>query len=72
MELHQKKKVHDLWKRGLASYGEYRVCTLRKYTRKSKSLLQLTQATVVSNNKKSFFKVSQQQKEVKGNHQTDN
>ena len=56
LALGQKKKINDLYKRGLASQGDYRavVHICRDKTRKVKAQLEL--ASVVSDNKKGFFK----------------
>lgn len=67
LELGQKKKINDLYKRGLASQGDYRavVHICRDKTRKVKAQLEL--ASVVSDNKKRLFQVRQQQEEPKEN-----
>lgn len=61
MEVGQRKKIRDLWKQGLASEGEDRAAVhiCREKTRKAKAQLELTLATVVSDNKKGFFKYVQ-------------
>ena len=58
MELKRKKKLYDLWKQGQALQEEYRavVHICREKTRKAKAQLELKLASVVSNNKKGFFK----------------
>jgi len=58
MELKRKKELCDLWKRGQASQEEYGavVPLCREKTQKAKAQLQLKLASVVSDNKKVFFK----------------
>ena len=58
VELKRKKKLYDLWKQGQALQEDYRamVCIYREKTRKAKAQLTLKLASVVSDNKKGFFK----------------
>lgn len=71
LELVQKKKICDLWNQDQASQGDYRAAVriFREKTKKDKTQLEFTLATVVSNKKKkkkkkSLFKVCQRQKKV--------
>lgn len=49
LELGQKEKVHNLWKQGLVSKGEYRAAVriCRERTRKAKAVLELMLSSVV-------------------------
>lgn len=57
LEVGQKNKIYNLWKRGLASQGEYgttaHIC--REKRRKAKAQLQMTLATLVSENDYMLF-----------------
>lgn len=58
LELGQNKKIHELWKHGLASYSEYRaaVYICNGKTRKAKKQFEFVLASVVPGNKSSFSK----------------
>ncbi|XP_068809550.1 uncharacterized protein [Struthio camelus] len=57
-KLQQKKEVYRMWKRGQATWEEYRdvVRVCRDATRKTKAHLELNLARDVKDNKKGFFK----------------
>ncbi|KAK4832343.1 hypothetical protein QYF61_021872 [Mycteria americana] len=69
MDLRRKKKLYDLWKLGGASEEDYRavVCIRKEKTRKAKAQLELKLASVVSDNKKGFFKYVNSKRRSKGN-----
>ena len=56
MKLQKKKRVYVLWKKGQATWGDYKevakVC--REEVRKAKAQTQLRLATAIKENKKSF------------------
>ena len=56
--LRWKREVHSMWKKGLATWEEYRnvVRVCRDATRKAKAHLELNLARDVKDNKKGFFK----------------
>ena len=58
LRLQKKKRVYVLWKKGQATWGDYkeiaRVC--REEVRKAKAQLEFILATAVTENKKSFYK----------------
>ena len=58
LTLQKKKRVYVLWKKGQATWGDYKevpkVC--REEVRKAKAQLELRLATAVKENKKSFYK----------------
>ena len=56
LRLQEKKRVYLLWKKGWATWGEYKevVWISRQKIRKAKAQLELNQATVVKE-KKNFF-----------------
>ena len=58
MELRRKKKLYDLWKQGQTLQEDYRavVHICREKTQKAEAQLELKLASVVSGNKKGFFK----------------
>ena len=69
IELKRKKKLYDLWKEGQASQENYRavVCICREKTGKAKAQLELTSASVVSDNKKGFLKYVNSKRRSKEN-----
>ncbi|GAB0209633.1 mitochondrial enolase superfamily member 1 [Grus japonensis] len=69
VELKRKKKLYDLWKQGQASQEDYRavVRICREKTRKAKAQLELKLASVVSDNKKVFFKYVNSKRRSKEN-----
>ncbi|KAF1556515.1 hypothetical protein FQV20_0001978, partial [Eudyptula albosignata] len=69
LELRKKRRVYHLWKKGQATQGEYRdlVRSCRKEMRKAKSQLERNLATVVKDNKKSFYKYINDKKRAKEN-----
>ncbi|KAK4822413.1 hypothetical protein QYF61_015160 [Mycteria americana] len=69
VELKRKKKLYDLWKQGQASQEDYRavVRICREKTRKAKAELELKLASVVSDNKKGFFKYVNSKRRSKEN-----
>ena len=54
----QGKKVHEMWKKGLTTWEEYKnvVRACRDATRKAKAHLELNLAKAIKDNKKGFFK----------------
>ena len=56
-KLKGKKKVHEMWKKDLSTWEEYRnvVRACRDAMRKAKALLELNLAKEVYDNKKEFF-----------------
>ena len=58
LRLWKKKRVYVLWKKGQATWGDYKevakVC--REEVQKAKAQLELRLATAVKENKKSFYK----------------
>ncbi|KAK4831434.1 hypothetical protein QYF61_017565 [Mycteria americana] len=69
VELKRKKELYDLWKRGQASQEDYRamVRICREKTRNAKAQLDLKLASVVSDNKKGFFKYINSKRRAKEN-----
>jgi len=63
----RKKRVYHLWKKGQVTQEEYRglIRSCREEIRKAKAQLELRLATVVRNNKKSFYKCINNKKRVK-------
>ena len=57
MDKIQEKKIHEMWKKGLSTWEEYRniVRACRIAMRKLKALLELNLAEEVKDNKKRFF-----------------
>lgn len=57
-KIKRKRKVYEMWKKGLTSWEEYRsvVRAFRDMTRKAKAHLQMRLATEIKDNKKVFFK----------------
>ena len=57
-KLKGKKKAHEMWKKGLTTWEEYRnvVRVCRDATRKAKACLELNLAKGIKENKKGFFK----------------
>ncbi|GAB0209165.1 mitochondrial enolase superfamily member 1 [Grus japonensis] len=70
LELRRKKKLYNLWKQGQASQEDYRAVVHignREKTRKAKARLELKLASVVSDNKKGFFKYVNSKRRSKEN-----
>ncbi|KAK4823199.1 hypothetical protein QYF61_027208 [Mycteria americana] len=69
VELKRKKKLYDLWKQGRASQKDYRavVRICREKTRKARAQLELKLASVVSDNKRGFFKYVNSKRRSKEN-----
>ena len=59
-KLKGKKKVHEMWKKDLSTWEEYRnvVRACRDAMRKAKALLELNLAKEVKDNKKGFLSMS--------------
>ena len=57
MRLREKKRVYVLWKKGQATWGNYKgvANVYREEVRKAKAQLELRLATSVKDNKKSFY-----------------
>jgi len=57
MDKIKEKKIHEMWKKGLSTWVEYRniVRACRIAMRKLKALLELNLAEEVKDNKKRFF-----------------
>jgi len=68
-ELRQKRKVHGMWKKGQATWEEYRnvVRACRDVKRKAKAHLELKLAGDVKNNKKGFFNYISSKKKARDN-----
>jgi len=69
LELGQKKIIHNLWKEGLPTQGDYRaaVYNYREKTRKAKAQLEFTLTTLGSDDKKAFFKVNSRKRSMENN-----
>ena len=69
LRLQKKKRVYVLWKKGQATWGDYKevakVC--REEVRKAKAQLELILATAVKENKKSFYKYINGKRRTKEN-----
>jgi len=69
LRLQKKKRVHVLWKKGQATWGDYmevaEVC--REEVRKAKARLELRLATAVKEKKKSFYKYTSGKRRSKEN-----
>ena len=69
LRLWKKKRVYVLWKKGQATWGDYKevakVC--REEVRKAKAQLELRLATAVKENKKSFYKYINGKRRTKEN-----
>ncbi|KAF1552038.1 hypothetical protein FQV20_0001515, partial [Eudyptula albosignata] len=65
--LRKKRRVYRLWKKGQATQGEYRdlVRSCREEMRKAKAQLERNLATVIKDNKKSFYKYINDKKRAK-------
>ena len=67
LRLREKKRVYVLWKKGQATWGDYKgvakVC--REEVRKAKTQLELRLSTAVKDNKKSFYKYINGQRRTK-------
>ncbi|PKU29906.1 rna-directed dna polymerase from mobile element jockey- hypothetical protein [Limosa lapponica baueri] len=68
-KLKWKKEVYRMWKRGLATWEEYRstVRVCRDATRKAKACLELNPAKDVKDNKKGFFKYISSKRKTREN-----
>ncbi|GAB0186733.1 mitochondrial enolase superfamily member 1 [Grus japonensis] len=68
-ELQGKKEVYRMWKKGLATWEEYRnaVRVCRDATRKAKAHLELNVARDVKDNKKGFFKYISSKRKTREN-----
>ncbi|GAB0179374.1 mitochondrial enolase superfamily member 1 [Grus japonensis] len=68
-KLKGKKEVHRMWKKGLATWEEYRnvVRVCRDATRKAKAYLELNLARDVKDNKKGFFKYISSKRKTREN-----
>ncbi|GAB0202578.1 mitochondrial enolase superfamily member 1 [Grus japonensis] len=68
-KLEGKKEVYSMWKKGLATWEEYRnvVRVCRDATRKAKTHLELNLARDVKDNKKGFFKYISSKRKTKEN-----
>ena len=68
-KLKGKKKVHEMWKKGLTTWEEYRnvVRACRDATRKAKARLELNLAKVIKDNKKGFFKYVNSKRKTREN-----
>lgn len=62
----KKKKVHEIWKKGLYSWEEYRNVARpqRDATRKAKALLELNLLKEIRDNKKGFLSMSKVQGKI--------
>lgn len=69
LRLRKKKRVYILWKKGQATWGDYKevakIC--REEFRKAKAQLELKLATAVKENKKSFYKYINSKRRTKEN-----
>ena len=67
--LREKKKVHEVWKKGLSTWEEYRnlVRACRGAMRKAKAHLHLNLAKVIKDNKKGFSKYVNSKRKTRGN-----
>ena len=68
-KLKEKKKVHEMWKKNLITWEEYRnvVRACKDATRKAKACLQLNLAKVIKENKKGFFKYINSKRKTREN-----
>ncbi|KFZ57322.1 hypothetical protein N321_09184, partial [Antrostomus carolinensis] len=68
-KLKGKREVYEMWKKGLATWEEYRnaVRACRDATRKAKAHLELNLAKDVKDNKKDFFKYINNKRQTRGN-----
>ena len=68
-KLKGKKKIHEMWKKGLTTWEEYRsvVRACRDAMRKAKARLELTLAKVIKDNKKGFFKFVNSKRKAREN-----
>jgi len=68
-EIKWKRKAHEMWKEGQATWEEYRnvVRACRDATRKAKADLELKLARDVKNNKKGFFKYISSKRKTRDN-----
>jgi len=68
-EIRWKRKVHEMWKEGQATWEEYRnvVRECRDATRKTKAHLELNLARDVKNNKKGFFNYISSKRKARDN-----
>ena len=69
LELRRKKRVYNLWKKGWATEEDYKEVTrlCRDKIRKAKAHLELSLATAVKDNKKSFYKYINAKRRTKQN-----
>ncbi|PKU38767.1 hypothetical protein llap_10927 [Limosa lapponica baueri] len=69
LDLREKRKVYDLWKRGLVTYDQYpgvvKICGGK--IRRAKAQAELNLATTVKDNKKSFFQYINQKRKAREN-----
>ena len=68
-KLKGKKKVHEMWKKGLTTWEEYRnvVRAFGDVARKAKAHLELNLAKVIEDNKKGFLKYISSKKKSREN-----
>ena len=68
-KLRRKKKVHDMWKKGLTTWEQYKnvVRDCRDATRKVKAHLELNLAKEIKNNKKGFIKYVNSKRKAREN-----
>lgn len=68
-KLRGKKKVHDMWKKGLTTWEQYKnvVRDCRDATRKAKAHLELNLAKEIKDNKKGFFKYVNSKRKAREN-----
>ncbi|XP_048787424.1 uncharacterized protein LOC125686903 [Lagopus muta] len=68
-KLKGKKKAHEMWKKGLTTWEEYRnvVRACRDATRKAKARLELNLAKGIKDNKKVFFKYINSKRKTREN-----
>ncbi|KFV53301.1 hypothetical protein N328_01413, partial [Gavia stellata] len=69
MELREKKRVYDLWKKGQTSLEEYKnvVRFYREKIRRAKTQLELNLVTAVKSNKKCFYQYINNKRRAKEN-----
>ena len=68
-KLKGKKKVHEMWKKGLTTWEEYRnvVRACRDVTRKAKAHLELYLAKEIKDNRKGFLKYVSSKRKTREN-----
>ena len=68
-KIKRKKKVYEMWKKGLSPWEEYRsaVRACKDVTRKAKAHLEMKLAKEIKDNKNSFFKYVNSQREARDN-----